>query len=853
MPNEPAAEGVGSSISSEVSEFNNIWKDRLIVLNTTISRLVEQLWAPSPEYAAPNWAVVKGQQGTLLALKEFAAQHDLTIYVRVLTWGQALPELRSALRENDPTDVEYPDVMQIGTTWRGALSADGSILAPNEEQRGGLEWKSIGQTQTVPYMQDIRLIWYWRRHLENTEDIEELQLIDETWETIIESLKKRLAIPRPRRSGEPVGRGWPPMAFPTLQLHLDMHDYAQLVWSGGGEFLVLGQQDEEPLIDLTSNNALKVPRLITNSVWQRDVEGRPYRLFAFPESSHSAAMNHFIAGEYTAIIEPVGFLPYLRKHFEDRCRLRVEAQLREENGGADLDPQQAQTAARQAAQQGRSMLQYIGVAIPPPRPFKGGSDLAVGLRTAQPDLAFRVARFLASPEDEIGEDYAREYAKILTDRGFLPPQLPNHGVDSLLGSLDLVEPTVPVRETLLRAISEGRMYPDRKDWADDIERRETLEAFQKIWRRMDQADSSAVEKAAREAEEEINYEINSVFRDTVDSRQPKVLEALAEAADLRTQRWAMGAICLAVLVTALTCIVIWSFRQRQRERGIAAERERLLHEKNEVFEAQKRARGFTSMALAQIDALHPEARRRLGLHDRADVDDATRAAIVLTGLRELSRGLASDALDHEPLDSIVWRSILHAIDSVKRPGIFASWDDANPRPEVEAFLREEGLLRRTSQPDDATKEYFHFEMEPRLSKMQSKDAFLLEQALACLLQNAIRFSEIKSEGYYRPVFVRLSGDDEPAIVVQNFNCTGDSMHDDLSAILTSSLPIREFEDRLRVFYQKNDPRFWPGIGLTQAYAIANQFFGGLTIEFDKDATRVGVRIQPKPRREQCGI
>jgi hypothetical protein len=176
MPNEPAAENVGASISREVRQFNDEWSGNLVVLNTTVPRLAEQLYAQSPEYATPNWAIVKGQRGTLSALKQYAEDHHLTIYVRILTWGQALPEIRTALRDLAPTDVEYPHVMQIGTTWRGALWADGSVLAPTEKQTGELQWEPKAKPRTLPYMQDVRLIWYWRRHLESPDDAKPLKL-----------------------------------------------------------------------------------------------------------------------------------------------------------------------------------------------------------------------------------------------------------------------------------------------------------------------------------------------------------------------------------------------------------------------------------------------------------------------------------------------------------------------------------------------------------------------------------------------------------------------------------------------------------------------------------------------------
>src|SRR5215471_14530991 len=65
------------------------------VLNTTVPHYREQLIAWNPEFAYPNFPIIKGQQETLGALRRFAEQNQAHIYVRFVWWGQAFDELRA--------------------------------------------------------------------------------------------------------------------------------------------------------------------------------------------------------------------------------------------------------------------------------------------------------------------------------------------------------------------------------------------------------------------------------------------------------------------------------------------------------------------------------------------------------------------------------------------------------------------------------------------------------------------------------------------------------------------------------------------------------------------------------------
>ncbi|MGH9427998.1 MAG: hypothetical protein ACRD2L_17070 [Terriglobia bacterium] len=175
------------------------------------------------------------------------------------------------------------------------------------------------------------------------------------------------------------GRLNPPMVMPIALTPNLLHDYIPLVWAGGGHFLSLGSNKA----DLTSDAALAVPLKLMERAAQPSEQQSRHRIIAFPEMSHEEAVQHFLNGEYLALIEPVGFI----KRWKDMIA---------RNG---LPKSFFQNQQNHPGPVSVNFWDYAGVAAPT-RTFIGGSDLIVMSRVKETpeerDAAFKLVRFLES-------------------------------------------------------------------------------------------------------------------------------------------------------------------------------------------------------------------------------------------------------------------------------------------------------------------------------------------------------------------------------------------------------------------------------------------------------------------------
>jgi ABC-type glycerol-3-phosphate transport system substrate-binding protein len=464
------------------------------VLNTTVQHYREQLIAWNPEFADPNFPIIKGQQRTLEALRRFAEQNQAHIYVRFVWWGQAFDELR-AITEGKQSAVQdgvriAPDIAQVGSTWVGYF-AKKQALIPRDSTSDRLNWRDAPDTAgaSLRYTTDVRLIFYWkRRSYPMTGNA--FTLDSTSWDTILSSLDRRPLEP---------GRLNPPMVMPIALTTNLLHDYVPLVWAGGGRFLGLDSNQA----DLTSDAALAVPLKLMDRAVQPGEQRSRHRIIAFPEMSHEEAVQHFFDGEYLALIEPIGFI----KRWKD-----VIAR----NG---LPKSFFQDQQKNAGSIPVNFWDYAGVAAPP-RTFIGGSDLIVTSRVKEKpeerDAAFKLVRFLATDE---------KYSATLAELGTLPAQQQKFGIDTLSSSLK-DNPGSPSRGSnqtgatdfavaLSLALSRRseQEYPALAEWPDYLESREVLEAIQRIWRRIGlgkegEEDVANLKEAAAEAQLAINQHLN---------------------------------------------------------------------------------------------------------------------------------------------------------------------------------------------------------------------------------------------------------------------------------------------------------------------------------------------------------
>jgi ABC-type glycerol-3-phosphate transport system substrate-binding protein len=470
----------------------------ITVLNTTVPYYRDQLIAWNPQFAYPNFPIIKGQRETLIALRRFAQENGIHINIRFVWWDQAFDELK-ATTEGKQSPMQdgiqiAPDVVMTGSTWIGYFAKKG-VLLPRGPVQDGLSWRDtpdIGAA-SLRYTTDLHLIFYWKR-MSWPISGNSFQLESNSWDAILDSLSKRPVVP---------GRLSPPMAMPIALSYRTLHDYAPLIWAGKGRFI----DKDSSQADLTSEQALAIPRKLMERAVQVDGQNGHQSLLAFPEMSHEEAVQHFLKGEYVAVIEPVQFF----KRWRDAM-------------AGDSLPKSFTVDQKGIPQSASvSFSDYAGVAAPP-RTFIGGSDLIVTNRVKdrleERELAFKLVRFLATDD---------KYSATLAELGTLPAQRQQYGIDILRASLkDKSDSASKGRNedgsaefaialSLALAQRPEQEFPALAEWPEYMESREVLESIQRIWRRIGEGGTGEkpqknLKAAAADAERVINLNFNWKIR-----------------------------------------------------------------------------------------------------------------------------------------------------------------------------------------------------------------------------------------------------------------------------------------------------------------------------------------------------
>jgi hypothetical protein len=469
MPSEPADEQqipARTSVDQQVDEFCRQFP-HLTIFNATDPYLRAQLIAWSPEFALAAWPMLKGQRHTLEALERFAQVHHAHVNFRLESWAKAFGDLQSR--------KALPDVAQIGSTWAASLAGAGE-LSPGSPG-DGLRWRTTPALKqaSLYYTTDVRLIFYWRRPLNSNPDAPAFDPTSDSWQSFLDSLRQYVEATASK-----------PMALPIGVTQNLLHDYATLVWAGGGD--ILESNRWRTYTDLTSASALAVPlKLATAAVVTRG--GQPYRLLAFPEMDHEEATRHFMAGEYVAVFEPVAFIRRWHDSFVQR------------------EPKPTTPPDRLARE--KEFWTYAGV-LALPGTFKGGSDLVVLNTSVAPTLAFSLARFLT-------EDAA--FSGLMGGIGWLPAHRGDFGLSDLKSSLchdsfwagpcsTPPDGLVKFERTLREALEKGREYPQYANWPESFEARSTLDQFQNLWRAIGEGDEKGIRAAADAVQSGINRKID---------------------------------------------------------------------------------------------------------------------------------------------------------------------------------------------------------------------------------------------------------------------------------------------------------------------------------------------------------
>jgi hypothetical protein len=764
IPSEEAEARAGSDsndITQEIQQFNQTLKDGPVRVLNTVPPLDQQLIVWNSAFAVPNWAWVKNQTETIRALQRFATLHKTRINVRFVTWDKAFASLTLPRTpdENNPP----PDVVQIGTTWAAYFASKGLIVSrPHNGLRVGAWQPVMGiPSAALPYINDTRLLFYWKRLPRQDLSAPPLVLDTSSWKSVLDSL---------RNQGGPEDR----LAFAGgLTLNL-LYDYSMLVWAGGGDSIT--STNWRVHADLTSENALRVPRLLAEAATEKN--GR--RLLAVPESSHQELTKAFAAGEYRGTIEPAAFISRWKKDFDKTFK------------GA------------------KRFWDYAAAAVLP-QPFHGGSYLTVMPSPDLSPIAFDLAEFLATDD---------EYTTVLARNGHLPALRAGYGMDVLLdwlgGSADEAK---QFTNLVQQATIQGRSLPDLPNWPTAIESTEVQEAMQRVWRRIGEGNLKSLNIEAHVAEDTLNLKIDRV----------------TQLRHFLAQFWWLGA-------TMAFCVVAIFGVQKQRSltrvRVALAQVEAALEREEIALDQIQKLRGFSAMALLALARYHTSLRAYEPVSD--GLADAKKRSIIAAGINGWRRGRNLENWKPSPIHESIWRAVLLGFDVVIEPDVFEKWEtQSKHKPQhPRKFLEDLGILRKSSVGDELESPYFIDVLGEEDILVQMP--FLFEQALACLLQNAIQASdrECNGRGPRKPILISV---DSLRVTVRN---AGDPFPCAIRELINDCTIPEEFENGvLAAVRSKGGPK--PGIGLTEAYTIARQYYGGLLIAEGPPSISICLKAEAK--------
>jgi hypothetical protein len=668
--------------------------------------------------------------------------------------------------------VPAPDVVQSGSTWIAYFSGLSLNATLPEDLANNSNWYLVDSRPVAIKYLTDQRLLFYWKRLPSESLTHPTLRIDDSTWLSAVDSLRRHA----RRTGP---AGTRPMVFPVgLTVNL-IYDYLPFLWASGNPFLTPSWLGWFTKADLSSESALAPLLELTQATSGGDASGQ--RILAFPEVPHEEATQSFMRGDYRAIIEPVAFV----KRWHDAF---VAEQTRSEDD--------ATLAAR-------SFWDYAAVAVLP-SPFKGGSGLMVARDTSDRVLAFDLARFIATDTGFSGQ---------LADHGQLTALNLEAGLDSLVaslfGSLEVTGQGDGVRafiETVNRAHTTGREAPTFEAWPT-VESTVVLEHFQRLWRRIGEGSGESVQTAAAELELVINRRLHPPTR---------LFEDL--------QRW-WGFLAPVLLILALSN---WAFWRRSS-----------LSTKDAL-----RKRSLTSSVVLAVDWV---VHRSFNPHKKLGEEEARKRVTVLTLVNAWLRGIHRRNWRREKVRPVIWRSILIAVDAVGETGLLALWGDPN-KADAESFLRayksrvptwnKKTLLRDTPPTSDESNP-FHFDVsiaETISDKAEVKEPLLVEQALVCLIQNALQQSfQGETTGCYSSVTVQYLAK-PPRVRVINDGL----MDSDLCRLINDSTTIKKFSETLETLETSNARKI-PGIGLTQAFCIANQHLHGLGVELI-DSYRTAVTL-----------
>jgi len=174
-----------------------------------------------------------------------------------------------------------------------------------------------------------------------------------------------------------------------------------------------------------------------------------------------------------------------------------------------------------------------------------------------------------------------------------------------------------------------------------------------------------------------------------------------------------------------------------------------------------------------------------------------------------------------PLPDLVWESIVLAYDCTIWLGIYAEWRASGKSPE-------DYLAGASSDDRLSGAKGINFEVACPVRVLVPMP-FMFEQALVCLLQNALN---VLIDPDFPPdlsTTIKISYE-AGEIAVSN---QGPPLDPRLCDAINKSSNPEEFEARITNLLEDDDRPKKPGFGLVEAYCIATQCYGGLAARYDK--------------------
>jgi hypothetical protein len=122
--------------------------------------------------------------------------------------------------------------------------------------------------------------------------------------------------------------------------------------------------------------------------------------------------------------------------------------------------------------------------------------------------------------------------------------------------------------------------------------------------------------------------------------------------------------------------------------------------------------------------------------------------------------------------------------------------------------------------------------------------FMLEQALVCLLQNALKIllSPDFPDDVAKRISIRVQDD---TLIIAN---PGPALSPGLCEAINKSESPEEFEQRIGALLTQSGHGTVPGFGLVEAYCVLSQCFGGLRVKYDEPKFEIGLRHRTRTPR-----